>query len=163
MVFSSLVFIWIFLPIIFFGYFLIQDNFKNIFLLIGSLVFYAWGEPKYVCLMISSILINYIIGLFIDKYDDKRKLFLLLGVIVNIGLLGFYKYYNFIIDIVNIFLGKKFDSLEVVLPIGISFFTFQCMSYIVDLYRGTYMAQKNIIHLALYISFFPQLIAGPIV
>lgn len=163
MVFSSLVFLWTFLPLIFIGYFLIQDNFKNIFLLLASLIFYSWGEPKYIFLMLCSILFNYVVGLFMDKYEKQKRLLLILSIGTNIGILGYFKYFNFIIEIVRKFIGKEIESTQVTLPIGISFFTFQILSYVIDLYRGHYKAQKNIIHLALYISFFPQLIAGPIV
>lgn len=163
MVFSSLVFIWIFLPIVFVGYFIVPDRFKNIFLLAGSLIFYAWGEPKYILLMLSSIFINYIIGLLMDRYETQKRLLLVAGILINIAVLGYFKYFNLLIDVINLFLEKDLRILDISLPIGISFFTFQILSYIIDLYRGQYKAQKNIINLALYISFFPQLIAGPIV
>lgn len=163
MVFSSLVFIWIFLPIVFVGYFIVPDRFKNIFLLAGSLIFYAWGEPKYILLMLSSILINYIIGLLMDRYETQKRLLLVAGILINIAVLGYFKYFNLLIDVINLFLEKDLRILDISLPIGISFFTFQILSYIIDLYRGQYKAQKNVINLALYISFFPQLIAGPIV
>lgn len=163
MVFSSLVFIWMFLPIIFVGYFLVQDKYKNILLLLGSLIFYAWGEPKYIVLMLFSILINYVFGLLMDKFESRKKLLLVLDIFINLGLLGYFKYFNFLIGIVNRCTGKEIAFREIALPIGISFYTFQILSYIIDLYRGNYKAQKNIIRLALYISFFPQLIAGPIV
>lgn len=163
MVFSSLVFIWIFLPIMFVGYFLVPGKFKNVFLLLGSLIFYAWGEPLYIFLMLFSILINYVFGLLMDKYESRKKLLLVVDIFINLGLLGYFKYFNFLIGIVNRFTGKEIAFREIALPIGISFYTFQILSYIIDLYRGNYKAQKNIIRLALYISFFPQLIAGPIV
>lgn len=163
MVFSSLIFVWIFLPVSFIGYFLMPDKYKNVFLLLGSLFFYAWGEPLYIFLMIFSILINYVIGLLMDKYESRKKLLLILSVFINLGLLGYFKYFNFFIRIVAHCTGKEITYPEIALPIGISFFTFQILSYIIDLYRGNYKAQKNIIRLALYISFFPQLIAGPIV
>ncbi len=163
MVFSSLIFLWIFLPIIFIGYFLIQDRLKNIFLLIGSLIFYAWGEPKYIFLMLCLIFINYGIGILIDRFEKRKKLFLILSIVINIGILGYFKYLNTLIGIVNNHVEKEVELSEITLPIGISFITFQILSYIIDLYRGVYKAQKNIIHLALYIFFFPQLIAGPIV
>lgn len=162
MVFSSLVFLWVFLPIIFIGYFLIQDKYKNMLLLLGSLIFYAWGEPIYIWLMLCSIFVNYGIGLLMDRYQHKRML-LVLDIAINIGMLGYFKYFNFLVEIVNSCTGKEMELKEITLPIGISFFTFQILSYIIDLYRGHYRAQKNFIHLALYISFFPQLIAGPIV
>lgn len=163
MVFSSLIFLWLFLPIVFCTYFVVKDQFKNVLLLVMSLIFYAWGEPRYVALMIIVVLINWIFGMAIEKSLAHRKLFLIGDIIINLAILAYFKYYNFFVEIVN---GMVTDSLtprNIVLPIGISFFTFQILSYIIDLYRGKYMAQKNIINLALYISFFPQLIAGPIV
>lgn len=163
MVFSSLIFIWMFLPVVFIGYIILPDRFKNITLLFVSLIFYAWGEPKYIVLMICSIFINYIIGLLMDRYENKKKQILIIGVTLNIAILGYFKYFNFLIDIINLFIKQDLTLLDISLPIGISFFTFQILSYIIDLYRGQYKAQKNIVNLALYISFFPQLIAGPIV
>jgi len=163
MVFSSLIFLWFFMPVVFAGYFLIKDKFKNIFLLLGSLFFYAWGEPKYIILMLFSIVINWGIGLLMDKYVQWKKLFLVASLVVNLGLLGYFKYYNFLVRNLNRFFGTGIEIQEVILPVGISFFTFQILSYIIDLYRGQYKAQKSIINLALYISFFPQLIAGPVV
>lgn len=163
MVFSSLIFLWVFLPIILISYFLIQDKLKNILLLLGSLIFYAWGEPRYIWLMLCSILVNWIIGLLMEKYENLKQLFLFFNIAINIGILGYFKYFTFFIEIANICLGKKIESPEITLPIGISFFTFQILSYMIDLYRGHYKAQKSIIDLALYICFFPQLIAGPIV
>lgn len=163
MVFSSLIFLCKFLPVMIAGYFIINDKFKNIFLLLGSLFFYAWGEPKYILLMLFSIVINYGIGLLMDKFAKYKKILLITDILVNLSLLGYFKYFNFIIRTFNRVYGKDISFSEVALPIGISFFTFQILSYIADLYRGHYKAQKSIINLALYISFFPQLIAGPIV
>ncbi len=163
MIFSSLIFIWGFLPIVFIGYFLIRDKFKNMFLLLCSLVFYSWGEPRYIWLMICSILFNYGIGLLIEKYESRKKALLVLDIIINIGMLAYFKYFNFFVEIINRCTGREVESAEIILPIGISFFTFQILSYIIDLYRENYRAQKNIVYLALYISFFPQLIAGPVV
>lgn len=164
MVFSSMFFLWCFLPIILVLYFISNNRFKNIILLIGSLIFYAWGEPKYIILMLFSILINYIIGLLIDKFQNRKKGILILGILVNLGLLGYFKYFNFGIDIINrLFTNEALQAKTIILPIGISFYTFQILSYIIDLYRGKTKVQKNILNLALYVSFFPQLIAGPIV
>ena len=134
-------------------------------MLIFSLIFYSWGEPKYVLLMIISIFINYIFGLIIDKAQNKsKKLVLFLSVIINLSLLAYFKYFNFIVSNLNkVFQTNIFAAKEIALPIGISFYTFQVMSYIIDLYRGDIKVQKNPLKLALYISFFPQLIAGPIV
>ena len=163
MVFSSFTFLWIFLPIVFIGYFLIQTNFKNVFLLMSSLIFYAWGEPRYILIMLYSIIINYFLGILIDRYEAHKKLILVLSIAINLLILGYFKYFNFAIEIINKSTGFNLESPNIELPIGISFFTFQILSYIIDLYRGQYRAQKNIINLALYIAFFPQLIAGPIV
>ena len=163
MVFSSFIFLWIFLPIVFIGYFLLQDKYKNIFLLFGSLIFYAWGEPLYILLMLFSILINYVFGILIDKDRPYRNLLLIISLIFNIGILGYYKYVGFLVEVINNLTGRNIELPDVALPIGISFYTFQILSYIIDVYRGESSPQKNIINLALYISFFPQLIAGPIV
>ena len=159
MVFSSLVFLWIFLPVIIILYYVIDEKYKNIFLLLGSLFFYAWGEPIYIFLMIFSIVVNWSIGLLIEKYQFQKKIFLIVSILFNVALLGYFKYFNFFIDIINqmLHLGIEYKSIK--LPIGISFFTFQILSYIIDLYRGEYKAQKSFVKLALYISFFPQLIA----
>jgi len=166
MVFSSMTFIWVFLPILLIVYFLVKDKYKNYVLLIFSLIFYAWGEPKYIILMIISIMMNYIFGLGIDRFKKKRNklIILIFSLLANLGLLGYFKYYNFFAENVNHLLGKgTLQVRDVVLPIGISFYTFQILSYVIDVYRKDIKVQKNIFKLALYISFFPQLIAGPIV
>lgn len=164
MVFSSMLFLWCFLPIILVLYFISSKRFKNIILLVGSLIFYAWGEPKYILLMLFSIVINYMVGLLIDRFQDKKKFILVIGILINLGMLGYFKYFNFGIDIINrVFTNGPLQSRSIILPIGISFYTFQILSYIIDLYRGKIEVQKNILNLALYVSFFPQLIAGPIV
>ena len=164
MLFSSLVFIMVFLPVVFFGSRILRKNkYVNVFLLLASLFFYAWGEPVYVLLMLASIIVNYFAGLAMDSHRDKAKLILVLDIIFNLGLLGFFKYASFATVVLVNYLHMPFKIWGIALPIGISFFTFQIMSYIIDLYRGKFPVQKNIINLALYISFFPQLIAGPIV
>ncbi len=165
MIFASMTFLWIFLPILLIIYFLAKDKYRNIILLIFSLIFYSWGEPKYVFLMIISIMLNYVLGLILDKTKNKLKKFILfISILLNLGLLAYFKYFNFIIENINkIFQIHFFETKEIALPIGISFYTFQIMSYIIDLYRGDIVVQKNPLNLALYISFFPQLIAGPIV
>ena len=164
MVFSSMTFIWVFLPILLIAYFLVKDKYKNFVLLFFSLIFYAWGEPKYIVLMLFSIFINYVCGLLIDKTKNKLRTFIfILTIIINIGLLGYFKYFNFLINNINKVLGVSVSNKNIVLPIGISFYTFQIMSYIIDLYKNKIKVQKNLFNLALYISFFPQLIAGPIV
>ena len=163
MVFSSLVFLFVFLPIFLLIYFLSKDKFKNIILLIFSLFFYSWGEPKYIVLMLFSIFINYLLARLIDKTKNNRKLFLVLDIIINIGLLFFFKYTNFALDNLHNIFGFNTPSLNILLPIGISFYTFQALSYVIDVYRGKVKAQKNIITMGAYIALFPQLIAGPIV
>ena len=166
MVFSSMTFIWIFLPLLLIIYFLAKEKYRNIILLIFSLIFYSWGEPKYVVLMILSIAINYILGLILDKTTKKgkRRIILTLAILIDLGILGYFKYFNFFANNVNEIIGKNIIQIrEIVLPIGISFYTFQILSYIIDLYKKDIKVQKNPLNLALYISFFPQLIAGPIV
>lgn len=166
MLFSSMTFIWIFLPILLILYFLSKEKYRNYILLLFSLIFYSWGEPKYIILMVLSIIINYIVGLSIDKLKNKakKKTILTIGIIVDLGLLGYFKYFNFFIYNINKILPNNvFLIKNIALPIGISFYTFQIISYIIDLYKEKIKVQKNIFKLALYISFFPQLIAGPIV
>ncbi len=167
MLFSTTIFIYIFLPIVLIGYYLINPKFRNLFLLISSLVFYAYGEPKFVFIMITSILINYIMGLIINYFSNSknyiRRIVLFISLALNIGLLVYYKYIDFIIVNFNELFNSNFNLLNIILPIGISFFTFQGMSYLIDLHWKKYDVQKNIVNLALYIALFPQLIAGPIV
>jgi len=161
MIFSSLVFLWIFLPVTLGLYFLSKEKYRNALLLLVSLFFYAWGEPVYVFIMILSILLNYVCGLFVAK-DKTRKPALWLGILINLGLLGFFKYSGFFTENVNQIFGLSIQIKKLPLPIGISFYTFQSLSYLVDIYRREVKAQKNIIKMGLFISFFPQLIAGPI-
>jgi len=163
MVFSSPIFVFLFLPIVYLINAVIPKKFSNLFLLMLSLVFYAWGEPLYVLLMIFSGFINYWLARGMDAYDARRKYFLILTVIFNIGLLGLFKYADFIILSLNGLLGSTVPLLHLPLPIGISFYTFQTMSYVLDVYRKDTPVQKNYFSLLLYITFFPQLIAGPIV
>ncbi len=165
MVFSSSVFLLLFLPIVFIGNFLIKKQYSNYFLLAASLIFYAWGEPYLVLLMVASILLNWGIGLALSKTQGYvRVLFLVTGIICDLGILGYYKYAGFFAKTVNALIGKNvIPELQIALPIGISFFTFQALSYVVDVYRGETEASKSLVNVALYISFFPQLIAGPIV
>lgn len=164
MLFSSMLFIWVFLPIAVLGNYVLKKELRNYFLLIISLIFYAWGEPVYVLLMIFSILTNWCFGLLIHKKPKTRKFSLFLCVLINLALLGFFKYYNFFTSNVNSLFNQEILAIRnIALPIGISFFTFQAMSYVIDLYRGECEVQKNVFNLALYITFFPQLIAGPIV
>ena len=166
MVFSSTIFLCIFLPLVLLGYYICPKKGRNFFLLIASLVFYAWGEPKYVFLMIFSIIANYVFGLLMEKYRQssrRLKLMLVLSVVIDVGLLCVFKYTDFIISNINAAFGANFDLLKLALPIGISFYTFQAMSYTIDVYRGDVKVQRNIIDFGMYITMFPQLIAGPIV
>ena len=165
MVFSSMVFLWLFLPITFLINLFLRDiPISNFFLVLASLFFYAWGEPIMVLLMLVSILVNYLLGIGIGKLPKYRKIFLILGVVYNIGILVYYKYTPFIIKSVNDVAGRTlFTVPNIIMPIGISFFTFQALSYVIDVYRGDTKAQPSPMSTALYISFFPQLIAGPIV
>lgn len=161
MLFSSIPFIYYFLPCVLIVYFIAPRRFKNTVLLLSSLIFYAWGEPAYVFLMAGSILIGYVLGLAIEAY--RSRALLTIGIAAGLGFLGYFKYANFFIENVNAATGMHIAALQVSLPIGISFYTFQLISYLIDVYRGTIKAQKNVIILATYIVMFPQLIAGPIV
>ncbi len=165
MLFSSIPFLYFFLPIVLLLYFIVPKKLKNSVLLLSGLVFYAWGEPKYVVIMIISILVGYVFGLLIERFRGKKlsKLFMILSVMVDLGLLVYFKYVDFFIENFNNATGLGIPLLRIALPIGISFYTFQILSYTVDVYRGTVPAQKNPINLGAYISMFPQLIAGPIV
>ncbi|MCQ2751834.1 MAG: hypothetical protein MJ189_01865 [Coriobacteriales bacterium] len=166
MVFSSSIFIFLFLPVVFLLNFLVRKTkISNYFLLLASLVFYAWGEPIYVLIMIASIIINWLGGICVSKFDGGgKKLALAITIIIDLGILGFYKYAGFVVSTINKVLGSDFFAVpEIVLPIGISFFTFQAISYVIDVYRKDTEAAKSLVNVALYISFFPQLIAGPIV
>ena len=165
MLFSSIPFLYYFLPVVLILYFIAPKKLKNSVLLLTSLVFYGWGEPKYVVLMIASILIGYVSGLLIEAFSQKKisKLFLWLSVGINIGFLAYFKYADFFIENFNAATGLSIPLLRIALPIGISFYTFQILSYTVDMYRKDVPAQKNLINLAAYVTMFPQLIAGPIV
>lgn len=169
MVFSSPIFLWVFLPITLFAYFIVGNRLKNYVLLLANIIFYAWGEPKFVFFIFISIIANYFIGLWVEKENEqkKRKNALIAGIIFNLSFLLFFKYFNFIIQNVNV-LNDIFGIANVrfpkiFLPLGISFYTFQAMSYIIDIYRSEIKAQKNIFILAMYKTLFPQLIAGPII
>lgn len=165
MLFSSISFLYYFLAAVMVVYFLVPFKFKNLVLLVSSLGFYFYGEPVYTLLMIATIFINYIFGLLIDRFRGKpvAKVFLWLSVIVSLGSLGFFKYSDFFISNVNSIFNSNISLLGLALPIGISFYTFQIMSYTIDVYRGEAKVQKSFIRLATYVSLFPQLIAGPIV
>lgn len=166
MVFSSLTFLFLFLPIVLILYYIIPKQLKNLFILISGLFFYAWGEPIYVLIMIASTLIDYFAGLVIYKFGHKpamRKVALIVSVIMNLSLLGFFKYSGFIVENINHIFGTSYGAPTTLLPIGISFFTFQSMSYTIDLYRGNINVQKNPITFAAFVTLFPQIVAGPIV
>ncbi len=164
MVFSSVTFLFIFLPIVFVLYTLLPNlTLKNTLLIIASLIFYAFGEPIYVFLLIFSALINYILGLNVVGHNKKARIVLIFAVIYNIGMLGVFKYTNFIINTINDLTKLTIGNVNITLPIGISFFTFQALSYVIDVYRNNDIKQRNFSKVLLYIFFFPQLIAGPIV
>ena len=169
MVFSSIIFCFLFLPILLVLYYAVffllkgtTSNLSNIILTIGSIVFYAWGEPLYVFLMLLSVIINYIIGRMIGKRERYKRFWLLGGVIYNLGALILFKYSDFIIDIVNMISPVSLNNLNMRLPIGISFYTFQSISYLADVYWKKVRPAEKFSEVALYICFFPQLIAGPI-
>lgn len=163
MVFSTIIFLCAFLPITIIGYYLMPGRGKNIFLLLCSLLFYAWGEPVYVFVMLASIVCNYAFGMAIYRFREKRKPWLIGALAVNLGILCVFKYTGFIVANVGKILPGLLKIPEIALPIGISFYTFQGLSYCIDVYRDEKIVQKNPLNLALYISMFPQLIAGPIV
>ena len=169
MYFSSMTFLWIFLPATLLLY-LLAERFQrialeNFVLLSASLIFYAWGEPFYIFLLLFSVLMNYVFGRLLEAERPRfRKWILACGVLSNLGLLAFFKYFNFFAGYINRFLGQDAVPLsEFTLPLGISFYTFQAMSYVIDVYRKEVTAQRNFFSLLLYISLFPQLVAGPIV
>lgn len=163
MLFSSIPFLFYFLPAVLLLYAFSPKKLKNFTLLVCSLVFYAWGEPRLVVLMLATVLIGYVLGLLTERFPAYKKLFLVLSLILSLGFLGYYKYVDFFISNINSITGLSLPLLKVALPIGISFYTFQLLSYNVDVYRGSVPAQRNFIDLAAYIALFPQLIAGPIV
>ena len=163
MLFTSISFLYYFLPSLIIIYFITPKKYKNIILLIASLLFYFYGEPKYVFLMIIEIIIAYIGAILIDKYKNQSKNILIITLFIHIFLLIIFKYTDFLIQTINDIAKTNINLLNIALPIGISFYTFQIISYIIDVYNGKVKVQKNIIKLAAYVSLFPQLIAGPIV
>lgn len=165
MVFSSIFFIFYFLPAILAVYFLAPKRHRNLVLFLGSLIFYAWGEPVYVALMLFSTAFNYFAGRKIGRMEQQaqKKRVLTISVVVNLAILVFFKYTNFFLGLINTALPWDIPYLNLALPIGISFYTFQTMSYVIDVYRGKVAAQKNFINFGTYVTLFPQLIAGPIV
>ena len=173
MIFSSFVFLFFFLILTIGLYFILPKKARNFLLVVSSLIFYAWGEPIYVTIMVFSILFNWVIGIIIDKFKQKNgnadehsvieKILLAFCCFVNLGALSFFKYTNFFIDNVNSIFDLSIEVIEIVLPVGISFYTFQTLSYVIDVYRGSVKVQKNLIDFAAFVTMFPQLIAGPIV
>ena len=165
MVFSSLEFLSLFLPLVVLLYFIVPVKLRNGLLLLFSLLFYAWGEPVYLTVMLGSIAMNYVFGILLDKVSSARgrKAVAAVSVAANLLLLGVFKYTGFFVRNIEGITGLELNVKEIALPIGISFFTFQAMSYVLDVYRGKAQVQKNIFSFGLYIALFPQLIAGPIV
>jgi len=168
MLFSAITFLYFYLPVTVLIYFIAPKPAKNAVLLLGSLFFYGWGEPKYLILMVISIIQGYVLGLLIDKSKrDKKeklsKLYISLSVVLSLGTLGYFKYADFFIENFNRVTGLSMGLLKIALPIGISFYTFQILSYTIDVYRRNVDVQKNIIDFGAYVAMFPQLIAGPIV
>lgn len=168
MVFSSMVFLCIFLPAVFIIYYICPGKFRNLFLFIASLAFYAWGEPVYIFIMLFSTVFDYVNGRLIEHFRAQErqramKTVLVFSIVGNLSILGFFKYTDFFISSINHITGSSIGLLNIALPIGISFYTFQTMSYTIDVYRGELGAQKNIISFGMYVCLFPQLIAGPIV
>lgn len=165
MLFSSTIFVFMFLPIVAVLYLLVRKELRNYVLLLASLLFYAWGEPNYLAIMLLTILVNYVGAVCIGASQKEwaRRLCLALTVLVDLGILFYFKYFNFVVENINAAFHANIDLIKVVMPIGISFYTFQALSYVVDVYRREVEAQRDVCKLALYIALFPQLIAGPIV
>ena len=163
MLFSSMTFIFMFLPTVIALYFLARSKYRNYILLLASILFYAWGEPKYVFIMLGTIFINWVGAILIDKHNTYRKPILIGTILADLAILFYFKYFNFIIENINSVAHANLSALDIIMPIGISFYTFQAISYVVDVYRRDVPVQHNVCKLALYICLFPQLIAGPIV
>lgn len=165
MVFSSILFLFRFLPFFFICYFAAPKRIRNLILFFGSLIFYAWGEPVYIILMLISTISDYLLGRQIEAWRNRRwdKVFLFLSLFINLFLLGFFKYADFLIQTYNTIMGTQIPLMNLPLPVGISFYTFQTMSYTIDVYRGEAKVQKNLLDFGVFVTMFPQLIAGPIV
>ncbi|WP_288221272.1 MBOAT family protein [uncultured Clostridium sp.] len=166
MVFSSLIFIFRFIPIFFLIYFITPKKYKNLILLLFSLIFYTFGEPRYFPLMIASILVDFFVSIAIENNFNNRVkcvFLLLISIFFNIGMLFFFKYYNFFAENINMIFSISLKEIELTLPLGISFYTFQTLSYTIDVFMGKFKAERNLIDFGAYVSLFPQLIAGPIV
>ena len=165
MLFSSITFLYCFLPCVLLVYFVVPDRMKNTVLLLASLFFYGWGEPKYLVFMLAAVTQSYIAALLVERFRGTKiaKLALAVSAVASLGLLAYCKYADFFIGNFNAVTGLSVPLLRVALPVGISFYTFQILSYVIDVYRGDVPAQRNFIDLAMYVAMFPQLIAGPIV
>lgn len=166
MVFSSILFLFRFMPVAFLLYYITPKKHKNLVLFLESIVFYSWGEVRYFPIMLASVLIDYLASGGIEKHRGNKRVcqaFLALSMVGNLGMLFFFKYTDFFSTNINAVLGTSIPMLNLVLPLGISFYTFQTMSYTIDVYRGTVKAERNIIDFAAFVVLFPQLIAGPIV
>ena len=163
MLFSSITFVFIFLPIVIILCLVSKPKFHNLILLLTSILFYAFGEPKYFLIMLSIVLVSYLGAICIDKFSEYKKHFLVLTILSDLSFLIYFKYFNFIVENLNLLNIHHFDFIKVVMPIGISFYTFQALSYVIDVYRSEVKVQKNLYKLALYICLFPQLVAGPII
>ena len=166
MVFSSLLFLFVYLPVVLAIYYIVPRRWRNLWLFIANLVFYGWGEPVYILLMLFSICINYFSGILIERFrDDRRKAkrILVVDIVINLAMLGFFKYYDLFATTLSTIPGISIPALHLALPIGISFYTFQTMSYPIDIYRGDAKLQRSFISFGTFVALFPQLIAGPIV
>ena len=163
MLFSSIPFLFYFLPPVLLLYFLTPDRWKNLTLLLSSLVFYGWGEPRFLLFMLASIAQGYAFGRLMERYPRHKRPFLILSAVLSLSLLGYCKYAGFFLRTLGALTGLSLPALQIALPIGISFYTFQVLSYVIDVYRGTVPPQRNLLQLATYVAMFPQLIAGPIV
>ena len=163
MLFSSMSFIYLFLPLVCLVYFLVKAEFRNTVLLIASIIFYGWGEPNYLAVMIMTIVLNYTGALLLDRYRAWKLPIVIVTIVLDLSFLCYFKYFNFVAENINGLFSLDIKFIEVIMPIGISFYTFQAMSYLLDVYRGDSPVQKDLYKLSLYITLFPQLVAGPIV
>lgn len=166
MIFSSLLFLFWFIPIFFIVYYICPEKARNVVLFLGSIIFYGWGEPKFLILIFISIAVNYLAGRFMEKYESNitlKRTFLVAALVFDFGMLFFFKYINFFISNINNLLKTGISTVDVILPLGISFYTFQIASYVIDVYRGKIPAEHSALILGTYLCMFPQLIAGPIV
>ena len=156
-------FIYLFLPLVCLVYFLVKAEFRNTVLLIASIIFYGWGEPNYLAVMIMTIVLNYTGALLLDRYRAWKLPIVIVTIVLDLSFLCYFKYFNFVAENINGLFSLDIKFIEVIMPIGISFYTFQAMSYLLDVYRGDSPVQKDLYKLSLYITLFPQLVAGPIV